>query len=144
MARRLIAAAGKYDIDIDAQVELRHDVFRLALSPATVTLALDPASPSRLAWHCDSCDVPCEHAGAAFALILETELLPYQLEGIAFAAAAGRAVLADDMGLGKTIQGIGLAELLDREAGIKKVLIVCRASVKSQWCSEIRYKSTCW
>lgn len=354
---RLIAAGGKHDIDIDAQVKLRHDAFRLALGPATVTLALDAASPSRLAWHCDSCDVPCEHAGAAFALILEeklilglaappperepveslgeealiaralaereerartekmrlesmdprevwtdytltnsesgksyrvalrgwrpgesycscpdfrkntlgtckhilhalqkvrrrfpaaarnkpyrrrgisvhlaygrdvelrllaperlngkaadiarpirdrpitdlrdllqrirrldaeglvvnvypdaeeyvqtrlvqdrlralaaeirrdprahrlrtallkAELLPYQLDGIAFAAAAGRAVLADDMGLGKTIQGIGLAELLAREAGIKKVLIVCPASVKSQWRSEIR------
>ena len=29
---------------------------------------------------------------------------------------AGRAVLADDMGLGKTIQGVGVAELLAREA----------------------------
>ncbi len=41
-----------------------------------------------------------------------TELLPYQLDGIAFAAGAGRAVLADEMGLGKTIQGVGVAELL--------------------------------
>jgi len=65
------------------------------------------------------------------------ELLPYQLDGIAFAAAAGRAILADDMGLGKTIQAIGMAELLAREADIRKVLIVCPASVKSQWRSEI-------
>ena len=50
--------------------------------------------------------------------LLKTELLPYQLDGIAFAVGAGRAVLADDMGLGKTIQGIGVAELLAREAGI--------------------------
>lgn len=69
--------------------------------------------------------------------LLKVELLPYQLDGIAFAAAAGRAILADDMGLGKTIQGIGVAELLAREAGIRKVLIVCPASVKSQWRSEI-------
>ena len=34
----------------------------------------------------------------------------------------GRAVLADDMGLGKTIQGVGVAEMLAREAGIRKVL----------------------
>jgi SNF2 family DNA or RNA helicase len=65
------------------------------------------------------------------------ELLPYQLDGIAFAAGAERAILADDMGLGKTIQGIGMAELLAQEAGIRKVLIVCPASVKSQWRSEI-------
>ncbi len=56
----------------------------------------------------------------------------------AFAAGAGRAILADDMGLGKTIQGIGTAELLANEAEIKKVLIVCPASLKSQWRTEIQ------
>ncbi|GAC1569581.1 MAG: DEAD/DEAH box helicase [Polyangiales bacterium] len=69
--------------------------------------------------------------------LLKTELLPYQLDGIAFAVGAGRAILADDMGLGKTIQGIGVAELLAREAGITRVLIVCPTSLKSQWRSEI-------
>ncbi|MCL2349284.1 MAG: DEAD/DEAH box helicase [Planctomycetaceae bacterium] len=69
--------------------------------------------------------------------LLKVELLPYQLDGIAFAAGCGRAILADDMGLGKTIQGIGVAELLRREFDIKKVLIVCPASVKSQWRNEI-------
>jgi len=69
--------------------------------------------------------------------LLKTELLPYQLDGVAFAVGAGRAILADDMGLGKTIQGIGAAELLAREASSSKVLIVCPASVKSQWRGEI-------
>jgi hypothetical protein len=69
--------------------------------------------------------------------LLKTELLPYQIDGIAFAAGAGRAVLADDMGLGKTIQGVGVAELLARQAGIRKVLVVCPTSLKSQWRSEI-------
>ena len=69
--------------------------------------------------------------------LLKAELLPYQLDGIAFAAGVGRAVLADDMGLGKTIQGIGVAELLSRESGIAKVLVVCPTSLKSQWRSEI-------
>ncbi len=70
--------------------------------------------------------------------LLKTELLPYQLDGIAFAAGAGRAVIADDMGLGKTIQAIGVSELLVREVGISKVLVICPASVKSQWRNEIR------
>jgi hypothetical protein len=69
--------------------------------------------------------------------LLKVELLPYQLDGIAFAVGAGRAVLADDMGLGKTIQGVGVAELLAREAGIRKVLVICPASLKSQWRAEV-------
>jgi hypothetical protein len=70
--------------------------------------------------------------------LLNVELLPYQLDGIAFAVGAGRAILADDMGLGKTIQGIGVAELLFAEAGISKVLVICPASLKSQWRLEIK------
>ena len=69
--------------------------------------------------------------------LLKTKLLPYQLEGIAFVVGAGRAVLADDMGLGKTIQGVGVAELLAREAGIRRTLVICPASLKSQWRGEI-------
>ncbi len=69
--------------------------------------------------------------------LLKVRLLPYQLDGIAFAAGAGRAILADDMGLGKTIQGIGVAELLAREAEIQKVLVICPTSLKAQWKNEI-------
>ena len=69
--------------------------------------------------------------------LLKEPLLPYQLEGIAFAAAAGRSVIADDMGLGKTVQAIGLAEFLKQQAGIKKVLVITPASLKNQWISEV-------
>lgn len=69
--------------------------------------------------------------------LLKTELLSYQLDGIAFAAGAGRAVIADDMGLGKTIQGIGVAELLSQDINISRVLVVCPSSLKSQWSLEI-------
>lgn len=70
--------------------------------------------------------------------LLKAELLPYQLNGIAFAVGAGRAVIADDMGLGKTIQGIGVAELLSQDRNISRVLVVCPASIKSQWRLEIK------
>lgn len=69
--------------------------------------------------------------------LLKIPLLPYQMDGIAFVVGAARAVLADDMGLGKTIQGVGVAELLAREAGIRKVLVICPASLKSQWRNEV-------
>jgi SNF2 family DNA or RNA helicase len=69
--------------------------------------------------------------------LLKTELLPYQMDGIAFAVGAGRAILADDMGLGKTIQGVGVAELLAHEAQIERVLVICPTSLKSQWRNEI-------
>lgn len=69
--------------------------------------------------------------------LLRAELLPYQLDGIAFAVGAGRAILADEMGLGKTIQAIGVAELLARESGIRRVLVICPTSLKSQWRNEI-------
>lgn len=69
--------------------------------------------------------------------LLSAELLPYQLDGIAFAVSTGRAILADDMGLGKTIQGIGTAELLAQWADIRRVLVIGPASLKSQWGTEI-------
>jgi len=72
-----------------------------------------------------------------FGDLLRTELFPYQEEGIRFAGKAGRCLLADDMGLGKTIQAIGTAELLKRDYGITKVLIICPTSLKYQWKNEI-------
>src|SRR5207249_4391393 len=46
--------------------------------------------------------------------------------------------LGDDMGLGKSVQALAAAEILARERGISKVLVVAPASVKYQWDAEIR------
>ena len=70
-------------------------------------------------------------------ILLDTQLYPYQKEGIRFAAKAGRAIIADEMGLGKTIQAIGTAELLLREGFVDNILIICPTSLKYQWKREI-------
>jgi SNF2 family DNA or RNA helicase len=54
-----------------------------------------------------------------------------------FAACRGRVILADDMGLGKTVQALAAAELLRRQRGIERVLVIAPASVKYQWKTEI-------
>ena len=104
----------------DAEEFIQQQLFRQRMTKLVAQIRKDPAShPLRKD-------------------LLKIELLPYQMDGIAFVAGAGRAVLADDMGLGKTIQGVGVAELLAREVGIERVLVVCPTSLKSQWKNEIR------
>jgi SNF2 family DNA or RNA helicase len=104
----------------DAEEFIEHRLIQKRLRAATQEIRQDPANHTLRT------------------KLLRAELLPYQLDGIAFAVGAGRAVLADDMGLGKTIQGIGVAELLSQLADIQRVLVVCPASLKSQWRAEIQ------
>jgi SNF2 family DNA or RNA helicase len=70
--------------------------------------------------------------------LVKIPLFDYQIIGAIFLACQGRAILADDMGLGKTAQTLAAIELLDRERGLLRVLIVAPASVKYQWQGEIQ------
>ena len=78
-----------------------------------------------------------KHADA-FNDLIPIKLYPYQQEGIRFAFEAGRSLNADEMGLGKTIQAIGVSQMMRKELGIDRVLIICPTSLKYQWQSEIK------
>ena len=70
--------------------------------------------------------------------LLKIPLYDFQARGAVFLACRGRSILGDDMGLGKTVQTMAALELLARERGIRRVLVVAPASVKYQWEGEIR------
>jgi len=74
---------------------------------------------------------------AAFKDLLKVSLYDYQREGALFAATAGRCLIGDEMGLGKTIQALAAAEIMARELGVERVLIICPTSLKHQWEQEI-------
>jgi SNF2 family DNA or RNA helicase len=81
-------------------------------------------------------------AGTLNLKLLNVPLYDYQTRGALFLACRGRSILGDDMGLGKTIQTLAAVELLARERGIGRVLVVAPSSVKYQWESEIRKFTT--
>lgn len=62
------------------------------------------------------------------------DYLPYQKAGIRYALNRKGVLLADEMGLGKTIQAIGV---INADDSIKKVLVVCPASLKINWKREL-------
>ena len=77
-------------------------------------------------------------SGQATFDVLSLKLLPYQRDGMLHLAFAERALLADEMGLGKTAQAIAACELLRRRRGIRRVLVVCPASLKGEWHDQIQ------
>jgi superfamily II DNA or RNA helicase len=77
-----------------------------------------------------------ESGRASFDLV-KSPLLPYQRDGMLHLAFGERALLADEMGLGKTVQAIAACELLAQRKGIRRVLVVCPASLKAEWEEQI-------
>ena len=69
--------------------------------------------------------------------LMKTELFPYQKEGVNFVLFKKVAIIADEMGLGKTIQAAAAAVMKKRIFGFNKTLVVCPATLKSQWKNEI-------
>ncbi len=81
-------------------------------------------------------------AGTLDLNLLTVPLYDYQTRGALFLAYRGRCILGDDMGLGKTVMTLAAVELLARERGILRALVVAPASVKYQWETEIRKFTT--
>ena len=67
---------------------------------------------------------------------LRCELRRYQEWGVKYALHQKRVLLGDEMGLGKTVQAIAVMVSL-RNTGAKRFIVVCPASVLSNWCREI-------
>ena len=66
------------------------------------------------------------------------DLYPFQIEGVKFLTRRRHALLADDMGLGKTIEAIAAIRILLKAGWLRKILVVCPASVRTNWVAEFR------
>lgn len=73
---------------------------------------------------------------------VKAELFPYQKDGVKFVLFRKAAIIADEMGLGKTLQAITAAIQKKEIFGFRKTLIVCPATLKSQWKKEIEKFTT--
>jgi superfamily II DNA or RNA helicase/predicted nucleic acid-binding Zn finger protein len=69
---------------------------------------------------------------------LRYALYDYQVAGMLHLAFKGRAILADEMGLGKTVQAVAAAAIMHECLGVKRVLVVAPASLKTEWEEQIR------
>ena len=69
------------------------------------------------------------------------ELRRYQAWGVKYILHQKRVLLGDEMGLGKTVQAIAAMVSL-RNTGASHFMVVCPASVITNWCREITQKST--
>ncbi len=61
------------------------------------------------------------------------ELYPFQCDGVKFLAEHGVALLGDEIGLGKSIQAIVAIRFLIRVGKITRCLILCPASLVTDW-----------
>lgn len=66
------------------------------------------------------------------------ELWPFQEAGVDYALSVPHALIGDQPGLGKTVQALVVAN----EIQAQRVLVICPANIRGQWCDMIRKWST--
>lgn len=67
-----------------------------------------------------------------------TEFRPFQRAGIEYAVNHHNCLIGDQPGLGKTMQAIGVANCIEAQ----RVLVVCPASIRTQWQKNVQHWST--
>ncbi|MHB1519363.1 MAG: DEAD/DEAH box helicase [Acidimicrobiales bacterium] len=65
------------------------------------------------------------------------DLRPYQRDGVAFLVRRDSALLADEMGLGKTVQTAVALDIVLKQPGRRRALIICPASLRLNWEREL-------
>lgn len=68
----------------------------------------------------------------------DKELAPFQRAGVEYALRRRNTLIGDQPGLGKTMQAICYAN----EIGARRVLVLCPAAIRLQWCLRIREWTT--
>jgi SWI/SNF-related matrix-associated actin-dependent regulator 1 of chromatin subfamily A len=68
----------------------------------------------------------------------DQELSPFQIAGVDYVLSMGDTLIGDQPGLGKTMQAIAVAN----EMQAKRVLVICPANIRLQWCERIRTWTT--
>ncbi len=113
---------------------------------AEVLSLLAALVPGCLAEEEENHGLPEELAGQVQAQELQTEglkctLRPYQKWGVKYILKQEKVLLGDEMGLGKTVEAIAAMVCL-HNAGRTHFLVVCPASVLTNWCRETEKMST--
>ena len=68
---------------------------------------------------------------------MKLEPYPYQKVGISFLVHNKKGLIGDTMGLGKSCQALGAFHHLHKEGKVKRMLVICPASLKYQWHDEV-------
>lgn len=71
--KQLLNEGNQFDIDLETDVTLSKNVFRLRVDDTYVSIVDDDQAEHKMRFFCGRCKVTCVHIGAAFSTILENK-----------------------------------------------------------------------